>query len=315
MKLFKLIIQWFFVWIFLAAGTAPVAAQTDTFASVWAWEVTSAHRKIYVMGEMNSFISGKTKTVNHDLGLAIYGASTQVWTEAPAKWVRPHLPIDELVSPDIWSAYQDALRTNMLSISQGANSESVAAYKSTVDKVKITPAFFATLYLTTTGAMRKILSNLDLSIQASLTQALTKSEVSQKNKQKTLEKATAVEDAWHQYCATPVHYDDLLNAAIQDSNSGYVFSAIPHTIFMDKSADLEELSSSLLALSDGPLMAQCIINPRSKAWLPLLIQTLENKGSPEAFLVNIRHVGGEQGLLALLAKAGYTNVKRVYAVK
>ena len=70
-------------------------------------------------------------------------------------------------------------------------------------------------------------------------------------------------------------------------------------------------------LSDvaGAMIFKCFTTPRNYAWLPKVLIALEDQGTPVTFLVGLSHLWGKDGLVSLLNKNGYKDIRRVYSVE
>ena len=100
--------------LFLIINTAK-AENNLIKQSVWAWEVNSKVRKIYILGELHQFSieNDSTIQISHDLGGKIYDISDQTWIETrqtlPVKSVTAQKLSNQL-TPETWEKVKNGFK-------------------------------------------------------------------------------------------------------------------------------------------------------------------------------------------------------------
>ena len=92
-------------------------------------------------------------------------------------------------------------------------------------------------------------------------------------------------------------------------------ATLNYDLFSKKNENTDELSHVFSSSSGWELLNKCNLLPRNKLWYPYLANALSTSGAPVSFNVGIAHFVGDDGLIAMLNRSGYTNIKRIYSIK
>jgi TraB/PrgY/gumN family len=306
--------------------TAFSQEPVSTIPAVWAWEIQGNNRTIYLLGEMHFLDVDNGAKVDYQLAQKIYDFSDKAWTES----------LSHLTSP-ISAKKKNSLRlksTTWKELQEEVFSAINAVYfKKTVaerqdfytrviqelDELN-TPRLVATLDLYASIKNTIETKQIAKNRQDGLISYLMKLEKNA-NKQKLvpMEPPGISETLWANQCDTDENLESVVSGRLKFFNNEY-FSKLSglakiQKYFVEQQADITTLHKIVSAAPDWPLTEKCDINPRNILWLPYLKEALNSSGSPIVFIVGIGHIGGENGLLALLEKNGYNKVKRVYSIK
>jgi hypothetical protein len=138
-------------------------------------------------------------------------------------------------------------------------------------------------------------------------------------KQIWIESETSVADAWYKYCDTSENANVLIESSLPYLKFPYFYEsdlyAKSQNFFTSSHSNIDDFARVGEAFPEYKIINDCVIIPRNLLWLPHFIKTLDTSGPPIAYLVGIGHIGGDQGLLSLLRKQGYADIKRIYSLE
>ena len=306
------------------AITGVCQSPADQIPAVWVWEIKGNNRSIYLLGEMHFFDAKNSAVIDFQLGEKIYSSSEKIWTEALTATLTA--PGNKNNSRRMKSATWTLLQKNILSIT-----EQLMSKKSVVEKKEFyekalaelddlnTPRLLSTLdqYALINFALKGQKSNANL--QQGFTQKITQIEKhAGAKKTEPLEPIGMVEKMWAVNCDS----DEILEKAVSQRLDYFNFNSVNELnsvadiqkIFTQLQTDISSLHKAISRAPDWPLTEMCNVAPRNLLWLPRLKEALDSSGAPISFVVGIGHVGGENGLLALLEKNGYKKIKRIYSI-
>ena len=288
--------------------------------SVWVWEVTGKIRPIYLMGELHGFQGPATLKIDHSLGEKIYSKSGEIWIEPVQSMEDKTLPITNLenrIAPETWSRVTRLIRESINALSTSSAEKKVDLTNKFFYEINLRDPMSALVDLKALQFLkervRDPLKNLP---QLGLNAHLKRNRSSIDSvKILDIEKTTSLAESWRNSC-TDVEADYLIGAGLDDLE----FLPISYELriqkaFLQHPSDLDNLLQVHMNEKIGNLISKCAITPRNYQWLPSLIKALEGDGPPVTFLVGIGHLWGDEGLITLIKKQGYTNIKRIYSVE
>jgi uncharacterized protein YbaP (TraB family) len=293
----------------------------SSFESVWAWEVLGTQRKVYLLGELHDFGS-ETLSISHKLGSDICKTSSEVWTESQQKNLDPignKIKLALLLNAD---TFNQVRRDVEKVISQTSNrsvkgkdelldqvvsdfetSDPIAAYATfgTISSFKVFKQY--PRYKSYEGFIRTARRYIGTNATNIF----------------SIESETAVADTWWKNCSTTSQVEKIVQLGLKklnaDATHAYAYTNEIQKIFAGKNSELKDIDNFLLKQEEEALLSQCSIAPRNKSWLPKILESLSSPGAPITFVVGIGHLGGKEGLIAMLKEAGYTNIKRIYVAE
>jgi uncharacterized protein YbaP (TraB family) len=293
------------------------------FPAVWAWEISGKGRTIYLLGELHSFSGTKDDKVDYELANSIYDLSETVWIESsvtksnknsdgkklserlqPATWIRIKNSLEKSVN-DILNKKTQSEKTDFYQKIVKENDEQSAA-QSYIGLLQIASVQYRLL-----NRKEKLLSGFNFYMR-------DKESKSNIKKSRELENQTIADDQWRKLCDTDENAEKLMLEALSylESNPEITFEKVraAQNIFVDPKSTLDEIDGISIG-SGSALFKKCNIQPRNRVWLPIMLNALETSGPPVTFDVGISHIAGQEGLLELLRKEGYKNIRRIYTVK
>jgi len=291
--------------------------------SVWAWEVSSKSRTIYLLGELHYFIGVAGMNISHELGKDIYELSNKVWTET--QQIIPDNPpsankISQQVTAETWNKIEPAVKGVIDHFRNKPTSEKEFLLRRFMNEFNRNDPITAYANLGIVSSFKLQRDRPDFLSYSGLIATLNQLEKqNSRRKLSELEKNTTISDMWWKHCDTKEKAEVMITAGLQKLDPSYAFendlSKNIQTIFLRSGSDLTDIMNAHLSIDEGPVLLECTVTPRNHAWLPRLLEALESSGPPISFLVGIGHIGGEEGLLALLKANGHTNIKRIFSVK
>jgi TraB/PrgY/gumN family len=308
--------------LFLLIFTSVKAENNNISSpSTWAWEIKSKVRTIYLVGELHFFAIPPEKSINHKLGADIYSRVDQVWTEV--QQISPkYVPESEKLSAQVSLETWDKVKAGF------AKATSSMPFLSQIDKEIILSKYInelndsdpVTAYANLTNFVSYIKLNKKLTIPhvGFMTALKLYEKNSIKKKILPIESDDALRTSWWENCNSKEKADILIKVAILKQDNEYIFeNDIGDKIqdeFLNHFGNEEKILNLHLNFTEGPIFIECAIKPRNLVWLPHFKRVLTTEGLPVAFIVGLGHVGGKDGLLSLLKKEGYTNIKRIYTI-
>lgn len=305
-------------------------SQTLTYAqnepqkspAVWAWEITSEKRKIYLLGELHRFSRLKNKTIDYQLGNDIYQSTSEIVTEfdGSATEINSSDNLPRLLGLKTWGRLKSGMTDAFNDLSNKKSEDKSSFLEKIFKEIELSSAYSAYKAINVLAAATSLINMPDIFSQRGFGENLKKIEkISYQQKHSYIEDSNALSEGWAKYCSNSYKAETLVNAALdnlatakfKEFNQAYKVQ----DTFLRADSTLDELMSTLVETKEGEIVRDCVITPRNYMWLPKLKQSLETSGPPIMFLVGIGHVGGNEGLIALLQKEGYTNIKRIYSVK
>jgi TraB/PrgY/gumN family len=323
LKIFETALKIIILFGLLISQTLTYAQnESQKSSAVWAWEVTSEKRKIYLLGELHRFIRLKNKTIDYQLGNDVYQVTSEIFTEfdGSATEKNPSDTLSQLLGSKTWGRMKIEITDvfNELSIK---NSEDKNSFLEKIFKeIDLSSAYSAYKVINVTVAATSLKKFPDFFSQRGFGENLKKIErISYEKKHSYIEDSNALSEGWANNCSDSYRAQTLVNAALDNLATAKIkeFDSLSKVqdLFLTSNGSLDELMSTLVEKEEGQIIRDCVITPRNYMWLPKLKQSLETSGPPIMFLVGIGHVGGNEGLIALLQKEGYTDIKRIYSVK
>lgn len=313
----------FFIILFLFLITSHAHNHTQKVPAIWAWKISSEKRTIYLLGELHSFSRLKNKIIDYQLGNDIYLLSNEIWTEFDGTIdgeKNPSNPLSTLLNPSTWNRLKKEIRESINKLSAKKSDKTDQFIGNFIQKISQSDAYNAYFSIGVLVSSTLNLNNPDFYSQLGFGNNLKKEEkLSFEKKHFQIENSTTATDAWTKHCSSKDKAEALINAALDDLDAAKTeyskVSSRMQDAFLRSGTTLDDLTNVYLETTDGKILHECNITPRNYEWLPKLKQHLETKGEPITFLVGIGHIGGSEGLISLLRKEGYTDIKRIYAVE
>ena len=288
--------------------------------SVWAWEVKGKNRSIFLLGELHNFFLDPKSKIDHSLGLKISSLAEEIWMETPQEHddlLQPRILVQDRVSPEIWLRLQKSVKDSIDFISTLSVDKKAELYISFVEATNLRDPLGAYGNLELLSDLKSIKSASIKYIAYPGFGAYLNTSLSKLSSAKVLaiEDSNAQSQSWRDTC-NKTDANLLLNAGLKlEINDSRRLANRLSTIFLTPQDDLDELMRIHLSDVAGAILFKCSVTPRNYAWLPKVLTALEGQGAPVVFLVGIAHLWGDDGLISLLKKNGYTDVKRIYDVK
>lgn len=320
--------KWFTTVVATLMTACPTWGQetTGTVPAVWAWEIQGSNRTIYILGEIHFFDVDKGVKIDYQLAQRIYDFSDKAWTESLSQ-LENSAPAKKKNSQRLKSTTWKELQVQVSSTINTAYAKKTATeredfYAKVIEELDSlnTPRLVASLDLyasvKNTFETKIIIKNR----QEGLITYLMKLEKSKVTKKLfAMEPAGIDETLWADQCDTDENLENIVSGRLKFFNNEY-FSKLSGLAniqkqFVEQQIDINALHKIVSAAPDWTLTEKCSVNPRNILWLPYLKEALAGSGPPIVFIVGIGHLGGENGLLALLEKNGYSKVKRIYSVE
>lgn len=319
MKIFSIFKFSLFIFCLIFQTIAVSQTVSSSAASVWAWEVKGKFKTVYLVGELHGFVGPASLRINHELGENIYKKSSAVWIEVPQNTEDKTLPATNLknrIKTDTWLQTTRLVEQAVYKLSTSNAEKKVKLYKEFITAVDMRDplgAFFDLLTLQSLKAKTQI--PMQLMPQLGLKAYLRRTQKDTTSiKFLNIEAETSVAENWRRHCG-----DDESDHIVKVGLAYLENTLIPYDqpiqeAFLQPGSDLDSVMQVHMRGEIGDVLTKCTINPRNLEWLPKLINALETDGPPVSFLVGLGHLWGEDGLIALLKKQGYTDIKRIYSV-
>ena len=304
--------------------STSISAESDEMPSVWAWEINTKNRKIYILGELHYFIQQKSNVLNisHNFGDKILSKSSEVWIEelqVPPKSESGERNLSKQISTIIWNSIRDGFKRatdNMKNLDSEAKDNLLKSYITDLDRQDPITASLSLENFANANMLRPKSNYIYLpGLKYS---SLNKNDNIFNNKIKKLESAQSSYESWWNNCNSKEMAEILIkNAVAKQDEKKILFNEIDllvQDIFFRKDANVNLFIDTLMNDEIEKIHLECIGIPRTKLWIPTIIDKLSTKGEPITVLVGISHIGGENGLLTLLKKNGFTDIKRIYVI-
>lgn len=295
--------------------------------SVWAWEINSINRKVLILGELHQFVFEKNSEIriSHELGRKIYDISAEVWVET-----RQALPVEasnlqklsNQLKPETWEKVKSGFKRATESMKHWeiqARNNLLNLYIENLDRQDPFNAY-ANLFRFADAGIR--INKINYKVVQGLNSTLTNHEktIITNSKLISLEGPQAIAEAWWNNCNNKEKAETLIVEALKWQNHDYDFSKdsehIVQSIFLQDGGNADAFESDLVNNTHSDIIiSECISVPRTKNWMPKILESLSTKGPPVTYLVGIGHVGGKEGILSLLRQKGYSDMKRIYNIK
>lgn len=311
--------------LMLAIYVLPTYAYSDekVFPAVWAWEISGKDRTIYLLGEVHGFTGVKGDKVNYDLANTIYDLSDTVWVEASVVKSNDK-PVEKKLSarlkPETWMRVKKSLENSVNDVFNKKTSiEKNDFYQALVEEHDKQSAGQSYIGLLQLASVRQLLLNRKENIFSGFGSYKRKQEINSKVKKiREIENGTISDDQWRKLCDTDENAETIISGALNyfesDSSTAFEKTNDLKNIFSDPNSTVDDLEKTAIG-PEWNLVKKCNLIPRNREWLPIMLNALKSSGLPVAFNVGISHVVGEEGLLELLRKEGYKNIKRIYTIK
>jgi uncharacterized protein YbaP (TraB family) len=306
-----------------------VLASTATHADVghpkqpaaWAWEINSPQRKIYLLGEAHSIVGPSNLNIDYQLGQDAYRKSIELWTEFDGMGVKnKYANLVRILKPETWDKVTDIVKKTINNFEGMSYPQKNSLSAEVIDDLNKETAYGAYVIL---GVLSSSLpANKKTNFQKRYMGLGAKLKLSERldydKKRKFIEDASSISDSWQKNCDTAEKSEQFINVALHKFVSlAPVTKTTEEKIlesFLEEVITIESFHSLFLSDLNGAVIEECIIRPRNLLWLPKIVNALQTKGEAITVLVGIGHIGGNQGLLALLQKEGYTDIKRIYSI-
>jgi uncharacterized protein YbaP (TraB family) len=294
--------------------------------SVWAWEVNSKFRKIYILGELHQFTIKKDLAIviSHDLGGMIYDLSAETWIESQ-QTLQTNVPISQKLSSQLksetWEKVKKGFKRATDSMSHWELHERNNLLKQYINNLDQQDPFNAYTNLFRFADAGKNSQRIDRNIIQGLNTTLSNHEKSSGNlKLKIIENTQSIADTWWQNCNDKNKAEILITEALKWQNRDYNFDndsdVLTQLIFLKDENNIDIFNSDFVnTTSSDKIISECILIPRTKNWMPKILDSLSTEGPPIAYLIGIGHIGGKEGILSLLQEKGYSDMKRIYSIK
>jgi uncharacterized protein YbaP (TraB family) len=309
----------------IALFSASISAQQKSLLlpSVWAWEIKNNNRTLYILGELHGFtFQGKNDIIlSHDLGRKIYEISDVVWIEQQQELVDKNIDdfkLSNQIEASTWERIKTGFRRaidSMIQLNEKQRTDLLTFYIENIDAQDPATASVSL----TNFANAKITANKPIfKYYMGFGNTLKKEEKNHsKRKLAYLESTQSIATSWWTNCNDKNKAETLIQDALKMQMKDYDFeNKITNALqesFIKNENDANVFSDGLVDESNVyKIIMQCINEPRTKNWMPKIIEALSTKGPPITYLVGISHIGGKQGILALLKKEGFTGIKRIY---
>jgi uncharacterized protein YbaP (TraB family) len=305
-------------------GSAYSQTNTPSFPSIWAWKISTTNKTVYLLGELHSFLDIKGLQVDHQLGKKIYELSEYLWTEIPQKNIdiTNMIPLPRIVKPAIMREIQTAIEDDIDSTVQKSKLEKEAIFSRFISEFNRNDPITAFANLEAISLMKLQRKKGHLVSYNGLIIELLNLEIKKpphEKKLRPLETDTALSESWWSQCSDAKYADDLLTIGLSKLQKDYKFqNGMGYKIqeaFVSSDSSLKKVEETYQKFNEWNILEKCSINPRNLNWLPKILRELETDGAPSAFIVGIGHIGGNNGLLELIKKAGYTNIERIYLTR
>jgi uncharacterized protein YbaP (TraB family) len=292
--------------------------------AIWAWEVKSKNRTVYLLGEVHKFISLEDLNIDYSLGESIYSISSTVWIEPAQQTLSSELPktkISSQISPSTLTRLQRVNSEAIDATAKGITAEQKDnLLKKLINDIDKSSAFSVYAGIRSIAEIKNLKNVRGYKNLKGMSAHLFEIDSMKASKKiKDIEKSDSVERIWKDKCSDTADSEIIINAAIKYFEEGSSFETSQSRKIQNAFLKPETSEDDFIVLSEAATEAasirKCNIVPRNETWLPLIIKALESDGAPESFLVGNNHVIGQSGLITLLKQQGYTNVKRVYKVK
>lgn len=311
-----------FLIFFLLMGISHAQNEPQKLPAVWAWEIATEKRKIYLLGEIHRFSRLKNKTIDYQLGNEIYQFTSQIFTEfdGSAKDKNSSDALSQLLGLKTWDRLKIEITNAHNHLSMKSSEDKNNFLEKIFQEIELSSAYSAYKVINVLAAVTSLKNMPDFYSQRGLGENLKKFEkISYEQKHSYIEDSNALAEGWAKNCSDSYRAQTLVNAALDNLAKAKTTEFDPASkvqdVFLRSATSLDDLMNALVESKEGEIIRDCVITPRNYAWLPKFKQSLETSGPSITFLVGIGHVGGNEGLIALLQKEGYTNIKRIYSVK
>lgn len=301
-----------------------IHAESDTRPSVWAWEVNSQNRKIYLLGEIHYFVfhENSVPKISYNLGEKILDKSSEIWIEEQQSLPKSdngQRNLSYQVSSTTWNLIKTGFRNAINSMRNLETQERDELYKTYITRLDWQDPLAASQSLTIFANANITRSKPNYVYIPGLKYfILEKNNNLFNQKIKKLETTQAGYEAWWNNCNSKEKAETIINNALAKQDKKYDFSInqnlIYQSIFFKTDENINSFVNATMSNEIEKIYMDCVGIPRSKLWMPSIVEKLSTTGAPITFLVGIGHIGGENGLLSLLKKHGFTDIKRIYSV-
>lgn len=294
--------------------------------AAWAWEIKGNHRNIYLLGEMHFFDLQNGIKVDYQLAQSIYDFSDKAWTESLSQLtnsISAKKKNSQRLKKSTWDKLQQEISATInATLTKKTAAEKKDLYANVIQELNElnTPRLVATLDLYASIKQAIETKQIVKNRQDGLISYLMNLEKKTKAKKLiSMEPAGIGEALWADKCDIDENLENIVTGRLKFFNNEYFSNssglAKIQKSFTEQKIDIDALHEIVSAAPDWALTEKCDISPRNMLWFPYLKQALDTTGSPIVFIVGIGHIGGKNGLLALLEKNGYSNIRRIYDIK
>jgi uncharacterized protein YbaP (TraB family) len=320
MKFSKLLLLTFLIFSAHYERTIAQTVSVSPAPAVWAWQVQGDGRKVYLLGELHGFVSTNDLKIDYQLGNDIYQLSSEVWTEAIQTSSQNQQKISEKIPKDLWQNVDKSVKKIVYKISRRTSAEKEDLYKQYVKEVDANDPYAAYGNLLTLAELNAQFKNPFLKVYGGMSKVLISIDEKNPNKKiRLLESSTSVADMWKKNCTNEEDLTTFISAAVGNLEESLLFdkslNSKSQDTFLNPTSKLSEFTTLILNEPAGEIINRCVVVTRNKLWLPKILELLRTSGPPVTLLMGIAHVSGDEGVLALVKSAGYTDVRRIYSVK
>jgi hypothetical protein len=310
----------------LALGCIPAQASSDreSIPAAIIWKVTNANNVIYLMGELHAYEINSQFRVDYSVVEKIYNTSEKFWTEAP-QGTPPAGATQRLssrVSDQTWAQFQDTLRPQALNIMSRKKSaaEQEAAYKDFIERLDLEDPMGALLSVNFVSGATRLLARTDkpvfvpgfMGAKAAAYERKTGS-----TKLNFIETPSASEEVWEKTCSNAAEMENLFQlflVYLQPIQSNELTLSQIRDWYRQLNLDVSGKYVKPLITADSKILNKCNVEPRNRLWYPKIKEAMSASERPQAFLFGIAHLLGDNGLLEMLRKDGYTHIERVVQI-
>jgi hypothetical protein len=324
-KKFKLFNIFLILILLFTNAKIAFANERKQISSTWIWQANSPTRTIYLLGEMHYFyVFDKEIKITHDLAEHIYELSDKIFIEnmqASAENYNLHFYISEALK----NKMHNIIARIINKISNQSDIEKSKLINEFYLKFSESDPFFVYNELLNLNTLKHIFNtNFSHTTSEGFLQTLRDRKKSflyrfSSEKIEEIESHKSLSVSWKKYCNTSENAEILINSALDtvlnEANYFDNFSYRQQKIFIDFNSNIDDIMNTFTQISEGKIIIKCAAYPRNKMWIDTIQNEIKKPGPPISIVAGIAHMGGENGLIELLRKEGFSEIKRIYEIK
>lgn len=307
----------------LSTYSFNASAQTSSnlvAPAVWAWEVKTGNRVIYLLGELHGFTSQSNLKIDYQLGKDAYYSSSEIWAEVKQTSTQSEQKISSKLPPELWGNIKSSTRKMTYKLSRRTNTEKEELYLQFIKELDANDPYAAYGNLLSLTELNAKFKNPLIRAYDGMSKVLMSIDANYFQKKiSNLESDSSVADIWGKHCNDNKNLEQLMSAALANLDESLMIDKILNSktqdIFLDPAGTLDSIYELLLNEPAGEILNKCVVVARNKLWLPKILELAKTSGPPVTILVGVAHVSGSEGLLELLKMAGYKDIKRIYSIQ